>query len=934
MKGRLVLGVAARVHAIRRRRVGSVLALTIALVAMTVVAAAYWSAHGSGTGAAAVGSMTPATISVPSTATLTVAVSWTAQASLAPSSAAGGAITYEVQRKLGSGAYATVSSGGCAGAKSLNTTSCTDSPPGNGSYSYRAIANLHMWTAISADAGPVSYLGIDTTAPTVRSIDRADADPTNATTLRWTVTFSEAVSGVDAADFALVRGGGVSGGSIASVTGSATTYTVSTSSGSGSGTLGLSLVDNDSIRDTSLNVLGGLGAANGNFTGQVYTVDRTAPTAVSIVTADPSPTNAASVSWTVTFSEAVGGVSAANFALTRTGSVSGATITSVTGSAATRTVTASTGSGDGAFGLNLASPASITDAAGNTMSGSLTGPSYTLDRSAPTGVTLQMPSGTLRGSVTLSATATDTSAITVVRLQRSPAGAGTWTDACTDSTSPYACAFDTTVVADGSYDFRAIASDAAQNTGTSAVAANRLIDNVGPTVALADPGADVRATIALTVTAGDGAGSGVASVRIERSPADANSWSQVCIDTSSPYGCSLDTATLANDAYDLRAVATDATGNATTSTIQTIGVDNALPSVTLTNPGTPLSGSVILTTTAADADSGIATVTIQRATAGASTWTDVCVIATSPWSCGFATTTVADGLYDLRAIAVDVAGNTATSAIVSARRVDNTISSVSLDDPGSPLRATVTLTANANSSAGVGSVLIQRSPAGAATWTDVCSDTTSPYSCSLNTAGGATPDGSYDFRATMTTTAGASLTSATIANRIIDNNPVRGVDIQAANSTAGKLGKMEVGDTLTLTYSAAMKASTLIAGWSGSGNAALFVRLTDAGGLETTRLTTDANANNPTGLGTFVTAGNFIRTGRTATFAATAALSSGAGGVSIVNITLGTLSGSGLRAQAAATTLRWTPAATATNIVGTTSSTAVATESGAADRDF
>ena len=233
----------------------------------------------------------------------------------------------------------------------------------------------------------------------------------------------------------------------------------------------------------------------------------------------------------------------------------------------------------------------------------------------------------------------------------------------------------------------------------------------------------------------------------------------------------------------------------TTSALQTIGVDNAPPTVTLTNPGTPLSGSVILSTTPADADSGIATVTIQRATAGASTWTDVCVIATSPWSCAFATTTVADGLYDLRAIAVDVAGNTATSAIVSARRVDNTISSVSLDDPGSPLRATITLSANANSSAGVGSVLIQRSPAGATTWTDVCGDTTSPYSCPLNTAAGATPDGSYDFRAIMTPTAGAPLTSATIANRIIDNNPARGVDIQAANTPGGKLGKMEVGDT-------------------------------------------------------------------------------------------------------------------------------------------
>jgi len=208
-------------HAMRCRRVGGVLGLTVALAAMTVAAAASWSAPGGGTASAAIGSMTSATISVPTTATLSVTVTWTAQASLVPSSADNSVITYVVQRKLGSGSYAAVGSGGCAGAKPLNTASCTDSPPGNGSYSYRVVATFRTWTAISAVAGPVSYFGVDTTAPTVPSIDRAAGDPTNAATLQWTATFSEAVSGIDTADFALVRGGALSGGSVTSVTGSA-----------------------------------------------------------------------------------------------------------------------------------------------------------------------------------------------------------------------------------------------------------------------------------------------------------------------------------------------------------------------------------------------------------------------------------------------------------------------------------------------------------------------------------------------------------------------------------------------------------------------------------------------------------------------------------------------------------------------------------------
>src|SRR5207244_3078547 len=111
----------------------------------------------------------------------------------------------------------------------------------------------------------------DTTPPTVLSISRADASPTNGATVHWTATFSEAVSGVDTSDFALATTG-VAGASITSVTGSGTSYTVSANAGTGSGSIGLNLADDDSIVDSSGNKLGGTGAGNGNFTGQVYTI--------------------------------------------------------------------------------------------------------------------------------------------------------------------------------------------------------------------------------------------------------------------------------------------------------------------------------------------------------------------------------------------------------------------------------------------------------------------------------------------------------------------------------------------------------------------------------------------------------------------------------------------------------------------------------------
>src|SRR5438067_35306 len=79
-------------------------------------------------------------------------------------------------------------------------------------------------------------------------------------------------------------------------------------------------------------------------------IDATAPTISSITLVSTSPTNAASVQFTVTYSESVTGVSSSSFALTST--VTGASITGVTGSGTTYTVTVNTGSGSGTLRLD------------------------------------------------------------------------------------------------------------------------------------------------------------------------------------------------------------------------------------------------------------------------------------------------------------------------------------------------------------------------------------------------------------------------------------------------------------------------------------------------------------------------------------------------------------------------------------------------------
>lgn len=111
-------------------------------------------------------------------------------------------------------------------------------------------------------------------APTVVLINRLDTNPApTSQSVRYAVSFSEAVNGVDASDFTLTKTGNTGAASIIAVSGLGSTYAVTVSTGNGQGTIRLDLIDNDSIRDFANQPLGGAGAGNGNFTaGQVYNI--------------------------------------------------------------------------------------------------------------------------------------------------------------------------------------------------------------------------------------------------------------------------------------------------------------------------------------------------------------------------------------------------------------------------------------------------------------------------------------------------------------------------------------------------------------------------------------------------------------------------------------------------------------------------------------
>jgi len=304
---------------------------------------------------------------------------------------------YNLKRASSSGGpYTTVGS--------TNLTTLVDNTVTNGLTFFYVVTAQNNGGESSASA-EVSATPL--AAPTVVSVTRVGTTPTNASSVDYTVTFDESVTGVDSADFTLTATG-PTGASISSVSGSGTTYTVTAATGSGDGTLRLDVNSGASITNGN-----GTSLASGFTSGQSYTIDKTAPTISAIALASSSPTNAASVIFNVTFAESVTGVSASSFALTPSG-VPGEAITNVSGSGTAWAVTVSTSS-DGTIRLDGVADAAVVDAAGNSMSATFTsGASYTIDKTPPAVLTVNRAGTSPTAASTVDFTVTFNEAVTGV----------------------------------------------------------------------------------------------------------------------------------------------------------------------------------------------------------------------------------------------------------------------------------------------------------------------------------------------------------------------------------------------------------------------------------------------------------------------------------------------------------------------------------------
>ncbi len=182
-----------------------------------------------------------------------------------------------------------------------------------------SVADATAGNAASATATTnASSITYDKTVPTVDDITLPDANPNNTNSVDFIVTFTESVTGVNAGDFSVT--GTAAGGTNIGVSGSGNTYTVTVSNITATGTIGLSLIDNNSIEDVADNRLGGPAAGDGNFSSaSSYTM--ILPEPPNHVT-NFQVTTATSNSITLTWTDATGSPSPTGYLVTvsRTGS--------------------------------------------------------------------------------------------------------------------------------------------------------------------------------------------------------------------------------------------------------------------------------------------------------------------------------------------------------------------------------------------------------------------------------------------------------------------------------------------------------------------------------------------------------------------------------------------------------------------------------------
>jgi len=423
------------------------------------------------------------------------------------------------------------------------------------------------------------------------------------------------------------------------------------------------------------------------------TIDTTGPSASSFTSAQSSPTNASSLTYTLTFSESVTGVVSGDFS--NTGSATGCLFDPGADSGSSRTVTVtscSQGTVIPQFAVNGA-----TDAAGNTGPASAVTSSSTITRdatapSAPSALALDSSSDSGSSSsdrVTNNTTPTVNATVgeTGGSVTFTATGGSTCVVGSVASLS-VSCTF--TTLAAGVYSITATHTDSAGNVSSASSGVSITIDTTAPLVssfssAVSSPTSS--ASVAFTLSM-DAAVSGLAGGDFENAGTASCSFG-----VSASSGTSFTvTATCTSDGtvqprLKVASVA-DTAGNSgpgsASSASTTITRDSTAPSA----PGTPdlaigddsgSSGTDNVTSVTSPSVSVVAAesggTTTVTATKGASSVQCTMVSSTLGASCSL--TGLSDGTWSIAATDRDAAGNTSSTSTSLSVTIDTTAPSVS-----------------------------------------------------------------------------------------------------------------------------------------------------------------------------------------------------------------------------------------------------------------
>ncbi len=254
-----------------------------------------------------------------------------------------------------------------------------------------------------------------------------------------------------------------------------------------------------------------------------------------------------------------------------------------------------------------------------------------------------------------------------------------------------------------------------------------------------------------------------------------------------------------------------------------------------------------------------------------------------------------------------------------------------VSDTGNPASGIATVTANVSSITPSGTAVALTAGSYSA------GGTAYGYRSAIETAATTLSAGSKSY--TITSTDKAANAGTQSFTTVVDNTQPTAIDVQSTNVSGGTVGRVDKGDTLTLTYSDVIDPYSILAGWTGA-TTTVQVALVDGGGTTNDYLqiyNPDATPSqlNQLPLGTiylppgYITSGTYVAYGLTGSATPSTMTRNG----SSITITMGTVSGSpSISTTTAAMT--WAPSTSATDIAGNAAAATNATQSGAHHVNF